>query len=164
MDKLIKFRKATKDDIVFVIELGEMLQDESKEFESRLNFNKAEATDHYINELDNEDALIIVAEKDSRIIGYQYSFIKKLDYLETDNLECTFEAIYIERDCRSIGTAKKLESLFEDWAINVKKVNRIMADIYNGNIASENIHLKMTLFLTALNILRLPSGLVCLSF
>lgn len=142
MDKSIEFRKATKYDIVSVIKLGEKLQNESKEFEPRLNFNKDEAINHYTKELDNEDALIIVAEKDNRIIGYQYSFIKKLDYLETDNLECTFEAIYIERDYRSIGIAKKLESLSEDWAINAKKINRIMANIYNGNIASENMHLK----------------------
>ena len=142
MDKSIKFRKAIKDDIIPVIQLGEMLQKESREFEARLNFNKDEAIDHYIKELDNEDALIIVAEKDNRIIGYQYSFIKKLDYLETENLECTFEAIYIKQDYRSMGIAKKLELLSEDWAISVKKVNRIMANIYNGNIASENMHLK----------------------
>jgi hypothetical protein len=33
MDGSIDFRKATKDDISTVIELGEKLQDESKEFE-----------------------------------------------------------------------------------------------------------------------------------
>lgn len=142
MDELINFRKATEDDIVYVIKLGEMLQDESKEFEPRLNFNRDEAIEHYTKELDNDGALIIIAEKNNKIIGYQYSFIKKLDYLDTENLECTFEAIYIEQDYRSMGIAKKLESISEDWAINDKKVNRIMANIYNGNIASENMHLR----------------------
>lgn len=40
MNKQINFRRATKSDIPAIIELGEKLQDESKEFEPRLNFNK----------------------------------------------------------------------------------------------------------------------------
>lgn len=57
------FEKPQRTIIAFVIGLGEKLQNESKEFESRLNFNKGEAIDHYTKELDNEDAIIIVAEK-----------------------------------------------------------------------------------------------------
>lgn len=142
MDEQINFRKAAKDDIAAIIELGEKLQNESKEFEPRLNFNKDEATDHYTKELYNDDALIIVAENDKKIVGYQYSFIKRLDHLDSDNLECTFEAIYVIPEQRSKGIAKKLMNFSENWAINDKKVNRIKSNIYAGNTKSENLHLK----------------------
>ena len=140
MSNQITIRKATIEDIAKIIELGEKLQNESKEFEPNLIFNKDEATERYTNELQNDNALIIVAEENKEIIGYQYNFITELDYLSHDNVECTFEAIYIIPEQRSKGIGKKLMDFSENWAINDKKVNRIKSSIYSGNIKSEKLH------------------------
>ena len=140
MNNQLTIRKANIEDITKIIDLGEKLQNESKEFETNLIFNKDEAMERYKNELQNDNALIIVAEEDKEIIGYQYNFISELDYLSHDNLECTFEAIYIIPEQRAKGISKKLMAFSENWAINDKKVNRIKSNIYSGNIKSEKLH------------------------
>ncbi len=137
----IHIRKATINDIETVINLGSLLQDESKIYEPNLIFDRKSAIEHYSAELNNDDALIIVAEIDNKIIGYQYSYITKLDYLDTKNIECTFEAIILLPEYRSKGVGKQITTVSEKWAVQDKKANRISATIYNGNIASEQLHL-----------------------
>ncbi|MEI7917975.1 MAG: GNAT family N-acetyltransferase [Candidatus Saccharibacteria bacterium] len=138
----INIRKATASDIETIIDLGSMLQDESKIYEPNLIFDRKSAIEHYSAELNNDDALIIVAEADNKIVGYQYSYITHLDYLSTKNIQCTFEAIIVLPEYRSIGIGKKITTVSENWAVNDKKANCINATIYSGNIVSEQLHLK----------------------
>ncbi len=137
----INIRKATDVDIETVINLGSMLQDDSKLYEPNITFDRKEAVKHYSAELNNDDALIIVAEIDNKIIGYQYSYITKLDYLSTQNIECTFEAIILLPEYRSKGIGKQITTVSEKWAVQDRKANRISATIYSGNTASEQLHL-----------------------
>lgn len=135
-------RRAAEKDISDIIALGRMLQNESRAFEPELIFDQEEAYRHYKKELTNDDAFIMVAEADSKIIGYQYSYIKALDYLKKNNLECTLEALYVVPDCRCRGVASKLISEAENWAIHIKNVARLKANIYTGNTPSENLHIQ----------------------
>ncbi len=137
----IHIRKATINDIETVIDLGSLLQDDSKIYEPDIIFDRKSAIEHYSAELNNDDALIIVAEIDNKIIGYQYSYITKLDYLDTQNIECTFEAIILLPEYRSKGIGKQITTVSEKWAVQDKKANRISATIYSGNTASEQLHL-----------------------
>lgn len=135
-------RKATKTDLNRIIELGGMLQKESKEYEPTLLFDEQSAYTHYQGELENDNALIIAAITNDEIVGYQYSFITILDYLSRGNIECTLEALYVLPEHRGKGIAKQLVNTSERWAIEEKRVNRIKANIYSGNTASEQLHLK----------------------
>lgn len=140
MNDSIIIRKASRQELDIVIELGEMLQNESKEYEPELTFDKQTAINHYGKEINNNQSLIIIAEYNSEIIGYQYSYTHKLDYLAAHNLECVFEAIYVMPNWRSKGTASKLISFSEDWAINRMHADRIKANIYTANSVSEKLH------------------------
>jgi GNAT superfamily N-acetyltransferase len=142
MNSPTTIRQATMIDLDEIIVLGEMLQNDSKDFEPKLIFNREESFKHYKAEMENANALIIVAEKDNKIVGYQYSFVTELDYLSDSNMECTLEALYVLPDNRSMGIGKQLVAHAEDWAVNTKKVNRIKANIYCGNTASEELHIK----------------------
>src|SRR5690606_15802298 len=100
-----------------------------------------EAYSRYADELKNDNARIVVAvDANSVIIGYQHSFVSELDYLSNNNVECTFEAIYVKPEYRRQGVAKMLLQDAEQWAIS-KGASRFKAGIYTGNIASEEAHL-----------------------
>ncbi len=140
MENSIVVRKALHSEIEYIISLGQMLQNESKDYEPLLTFDKNSAISRYRQELINDNALIIVAIINKEIVGYQYSFIHKLDYLMSNNLECVYEAIFVLPKWRSQGIARKLISFSENWAINDMHADRISAYIYSNNIASEMLH------------------------
>lgn len=142
MQKNHIIRLATENDLQSIVHLGEMLQNDSQQFEPDLLFNSDTSLEHYNSELSNENALIIVAVDSDEIVGYQYSFISTLDYLIKNNLECTFEAIYVLPAWRSQGIGDQLVNYSESWAINDKRVNRLKANIYSNNKASEGLHIK----------------------
>ena len=136
-------RDATHDDLGAIIDMGEQLQNESREFEPLLLFKWQNSFDHYAAELRNQNAKIIVADDPvAGIVGYQYSYMTTLDYLARQNNECTLEALYVSPDFRGQGIAKELVQHAERWAINEKKADRIKAGIYVGNTTSEAIHIK----------------------
>lgn len=135
-------RTAAMRDLDRIIRMGQCLQDESGRYEPLLIFNKKEALGCYQKELSNNRALIIVAEEDNGVVGYQYSFIRELDYLSRDNIECTFEAIYVCPEYRGRGIGKKLIRFSEDWAIREWRANRIKANIYAKNETSIMLHVR----------------------
>lgn len=136
-------RTATENDLNAIIDMGEQLQNESKDYEPLLTFDWQQSYDHYRKELENNSARISIAtDNDGVIAGYQYSYISVLDYLATDNRECTLEALYVRPEYRGKGIAKELVENAEQWAISEMRVNRIKAGIYTGNRASEQVHLK----------------------
>ena len=140
---MITIRNATYDDLKTIIDMGEDLQNESREFEPLLVFKWQDSFDHYATELRNQNAKIIVAEDPTAgVVGYQYSYVTLLDYLERQNTECTLEALYVSSDFRGQGIAKELVRHAERLAIDEKKADRIMAGIYVGNAASEAVHIK----------------------
>ena len=135
-------RKADIKDLKRIIELGAMLQEDSKIFEHNLLFDIEDSYKHYKKELGNQNAQIIIALVNGHIVGYQYSYIKTLDYLVDHNKECTFEALYVLPDFRGQGIGRQLVEKAKKWAIIEKNVNRLKAHIYSGNISSEKLHLK----------------------
>lgn len=140
---MIHIRNATNDDLDAIINMGEKLQNESKNYEPLLTFDWQQSYDHYRKELENSSARIGVAvDADGVVAGYQYSYISTLDYLATANRECVLEALYVKPEYRGKGIAKELVKGAEQWAISEMKVNRIKAGIYAGNRASETVHLK----------------------
>jgi GNAT superfamily N-acetyltransferase len=139
----MEIRNATAADLEAIINLGEALQNESKDYEPLLVYNREESLKHYTAELDNKNAKIIVAIDDRKIVGYQYAYVTVLDYLSKNNRQCTLEAIYVLPDYRGRGIAKSLITSSEQWAIQEKYVDRIQAGIYAGNAASEIAHEKV---------------------
>ncbi len=139
---IMNIRKATAQDLDQILLFGAMFQEESRIYEPKLIFEMEKSRAHYDKEINNNNALIIVAVVDERIVGYQYSHIETLDYLVDHNIECTLEAIYALPEFRNQGLGKILMDYTKDWAINEKNVDRIKARVYNGNSSSEKLHLK----------------------
>jgi GNAT superfamily N-acetyltransferase len=123
--------------------MGECLQEELRKYEPNLVFDFKKSLKHYRDELKNQDALIIVAiNSEDVLMGYQYSYITKLEYLINSKKECVFEAIYVNSFSRGKGVGKALMRYSEKWAIDEKKVDRIKANIYFGNLESESLHVR----------------------
>lgn len=141
MNTDVTINRITIEDLEKIIDLGEMLQSEEQLYETNLVFNRKASFEHYQTELTNPDALIIAAKvEDGTIIGYQYSHTHTLEYLNSDNKECVFEALYVTRHFRGKGIGKALNNYAEHWAINEKQVNRISTHIYATNDASLKLH------------------------
>jgi ribosomal protein S18 acetylase RimI-like enzyme len=141
-NKEVTIRGAEPEDLNRIIALGEELQAESRQFEPGLTFNADEAMSHYASELKNDAAHIIVAEYNSSIVGYQYSYIEVLDYLANKNRECHLEAIYVEPQVRGLGIAARLLEEAERWAVEERHADRFKAGIYAQNTASVKLHEK----------------------
>lgn len=139
---ILNIRKATAKDLDEIILFSAMLQEESRIYEPKLLFEMDKSRAHYEKEIDNNNSLIIVAIVHERIVGYQYSYIETLDYLVDHNIQCTFEAIYVLPEFGNQGVGKQLMDYAKNWAITEKNVDRIKANVYNGNSSSEKLHLK----------------------
>ena len=137
----ISIRHAKQEDLEKVIDLGHDMFVAEKAFEPRLTFDRNESLSHYMEELGNNDALIIVAETTGEIVGYQYSYITELDYLEGNIKECHLEAIYVEPEYRHHGIAEVMMDKTEEWA-RQRGAKRMKAGIYNDNVASRKLHEK----------------------
>ncbi|QQS21853.1 GNAT family N-acetyltransferase [Candidatus Saccharibacteria bacterium] len=134
--------EATPSHLPTIIEMGEMLQNESKAYEPELIFNYDKSYRHYANELSNPDARVIIAVVDKEIVGYQYSFVTVLDYLSSHNRECTLEALYVDPKFRNQGIGATLMREAVAWASDIMKVDRVKANIYSNNRPSASIHEK----------------------
>lgn len=122
--------------------MGEKLHFVEKEFEPLLIFSVDEALKRYSRELNNDNALFLLAEENNKAIGYLYSHTDKIAYLDTKQPECVIEAIYIEKEFRGKGLVKLLVEQTISWAKS-KNVFRIRAGIYAKNTFSQSAFLKL---------------------
>jgi len=112
----MKFRKATKKDVIVIVE---MIADD-KLGKTRENFQIPLPKEYYsafenINNDDNQE-LIVVENKDSEIIGtLQLSFIQYLTY--QGGIRAQIEAVRIKKNQRGTGLGTQM---FQ-WAINRAK-------------------------------------------
>lgn len=143
MNTSIQIIPATLENIEEIIALGALLSQEEQAYEPHLTYNREESLEHYKSELTNPNALLIAAVlDDGTITGYHYSYTEILDYLSTQNNQCTLEALYVLPEYRGSGIGRLLTDKSQDWAINIQKVDRIIAHIYSNNEASTKLHEK----------------------
>lgn len=135
-------RTATIDDLDYLVSWGEKLHFVEKKFEPLLTFSKKESEDFYTKQLNNPDALFLVASIDNTLVGYLYAHVDKVDYLNTNKYECEIEVIYLDEKARGTGISQELIQKCFDW-IKTKDCFRVKAGIYSKNIASQNLFAKM---------------------
>ena len=128
----MKIRQASHNDLITLLDLGEKLYLMEKSFEPLLCFTATETETRYTKQLKNEDALFLIAEIEGTIVGYLYAHADKVEYFDTDKLECEIEVIYIEPKYRGKGLAQELLQVCIDWAHN-KNVFCLKTGIYAQN-------------------------------
>lgn len=133
---------ATISDLNQLIKWGEKLHLVEKKFEPLLTFSKKESEDFYRKQLNNPEALFLVASIDNNLVGYLYAHVDKVDYLSTNKYECEIEVIYLDEKARGTGISQELIQKCFDW-IKTKDCFRVKAGIYSQNIASQNLFAKM---------------------
>ena len=115
----LKFRKATKNDILAIVEMiaDDELGKKRENFQIPLPSEYLMAFEK-INSDENQE-LIVVENEDSEIIGtLQLSFIQYLTY--RGGIRAQIEAVRIRKDKRGLGIGKVM---FE-WAINRAKARK----------------------------------------
>ena len=115
----MKFRKATKNDILVIVEMiaDDELGKKREKFKIPLPSEYLKAFEK-INSDENQE-LIVVENEDLEIIGtLQLSFIQYLTYL--GGIRAQIEAVRIRKDKRGLGIGK---AMFE-WAINRAKARK----------------------------------------
>ncbi len=116
MNSTLKFREATKRDLIQIIEMlaDDPLGEQREKLQTPLG-------DEYINAFekihaDNNQELLVVENEQSEIVGtLQLSFIQYLTY--RGGIRAQIEAVRIRKDKRGLGIGQQV---FE-WAINRSK-------------------------------------------
>ena len=143
MNSAVQIIQANDDDLDRLISMGERMQSDERRYEPLLTFDRDTSREHYAHELRNPNALIILAVlEDGSYAGYQYSYVHEIDYLSSGNRECVLEALYVEPRSREQGIGVALTKYAQNWAINTKEVNRLVAHIYSNNEVSIKLHEK----------------------
>ena len=115
----MKFRKATKNDILLILEMiaDDELGKKRENFQIPLPSEYQKAFEK-INSDENQE-LIVVEIEDSEIIGtLQLSFLQYLTY--RGGIRAQIEAVRIRKDKRGLGIGK----IMFEWAINRAKARK----------------------------------------
>lgn len=126
----MNIRQAFVGDLEVLINLGEQLYLVEKEFEPTTPYSKDEYRQQYTSQLNNPNALFLVAEAGNQVVGYAYMYIE--DYPQ---LICKLEVVYIVPKFRQRGIGNTLVNKSIEWA-RQKKANHIRTDIFADNVAS----------------------------
>lgn len=137
----MNIRQATIEDLETLIEMGEQLHLAEKEFEPLLTFSKDESRARYSEELNNPNALLLVAQDNQKIVGYLYAHAGSVEYFSTDKAECEIEVVYVSSEYRGQGIAQQLIDGCLSWAKD-KNVFRFKTGIYAQNAASQSAFMK----------------------
>lgn len=129
-------RKAKRDDVETLVTMGEKLHEVEKTFEPLLTFSYSDFVQHYKEELENPRALLLVAQDQDKVIAYLYAHAQRVEYFDTDKLECEIEVIYVEPEYRGKGLAEKFIDSCLAWAED-KNVFRFKTGIYAQNASSQ---------------------------
>ena len=132
----MKIHTAQKDELPALIAMGKKLHETEQQFEPLLVFSQEEATERYTQELENPNALLLVAEDTNAVVGYLYAHADRIEYFNTEKRECEIEVVYVSEEYRRKGVAQELVEACIAWA-KTKNVFRIKAGAYTQNIASQ---------------------------
>lgn len=142
MERKQYIRKASLEDIDFLVAWGEKLHEVEKQYEPLLIFSRDESMKQYKEQLRNPDALFLIAFFEDIPVGYVYAFVSCIEYLDTDKKECTIEVIYLDPSARGTGLAQELIQACLDWAKS-RDCFRIKAGIYSQNSVSQKLFSKI---------------------
>lgn len=134
-------RNAKPSELDILINLGEQLFIAEKQFEPLLKYSKEEWRQKYTDELNNPDALFLVAVETDSIVGYAYAHLDLPDYLSTTKKQCEIEAIYVPEKHRGKGIGTKLANGCIDWA-KKKSSFRVISGVYFVNNPSIDLFKK----------------------
>lgn len=128
-------RKANINDIETLLDFGMKLHLVEKEFEPMLQYSKVEVQKKYTDELKNPLSLFLIVENDNLSVGYLYAHAKKIN-LNSKDLVCELEVVYVSPEFRGRGLAKDLINECIIWAKG-KKILNIKTDIFAKNLPSK---------------------------
>lgn len=138
----MNIRAAKNEDLEALVKMGEHLHFVEKKFEPYLAFSSEEAKQRYSSELVNPNALLLLAEENHESIGYLYAHAEKIDYLNTDQLECEIEVVFVDSEFRGRGIAQHLIERCIEWT-KTKNVFRVKTGIYAQNTSSQSVFAKV---------------------
>lgn len=135
MNIKIYTRKATKNDLGALLEMGYELFLVEKNFEPLMTFSREEAENRYARQLQHSDALFLLLYVNENIAGYAYAHLDTSKHMSTSRPECDLEVIYLHSQFRGRGLSSFLISEVIQWA-KEKNVFRVKTDIFAKNKAS----------------------------
>jgi ribosomal protein S18 acetylase RimI-like enzyme len=109
----VAIRRATNADLPTLGRLGALLVQQHHDFDPR-RFLAADprTADHYArflgSQLDDPDALVLVAEQDGQVIGYTFAAIESYDYKSLRGPAGLLHDIVVDPDLRGRGLGRQL--------------------------------------------------------
>ena len=134
-----KIRKANIKDAKSVNELLTLLIRDEKKYDININ-EECTIERLYEDIIPNENSIVLIAEKDKKILGYLFGYIIENGnaYLEKS---AKLEALYIDEKYRKNGIAASLIEKFKIWS-KEKKVKYIEVQVLNENVNAYNLYKK----------------------
>lgn len=131
-----KVRPATLNDIDLIERWGHALHEVERAFEPHIRYFGEHYRERDAQQLSNPDALYLIAEFETRPVGYLSAFIVDIpEHLALSGRECVVEVIYLEAFARGKGIADELLKTCFGW-LQQKGVKRVGAGVYAQNRAS----------------------------
>ena len=138
----MNIRVAKQQDITVLIQMGEKLHLVEKQYEPLLTFSVSDAVKRYEEALNNDHSLLLIAEVDQVSVGYLYAHAQKVTSLDTSELECEVEVVFVEEKYRGNGVAQILIKECIEWA-KILNVFRFKSGIFTQNEASQSVFQKL---------------------
>lgn len=133
--KKLHIRKANEEDLENLLLWGRKVFEVEKKFSPLLKYSASQVKERYSKQIRDPKYLFLIAELNNKGVGYLYSHLDPVEYLNTERPQCELEVIYLEPSARSKGLAQKLINECVGWA---KKNNAfaVTAGIFAANTSS----------------------------
>jgi ribosomal protein S18 acetylase RimI-like enzyme len=104
----VVIRAARRDDVPRLGELGALLVQVHHSFDAKRFLAPQASTAHHYgsflaSQLDNPNAIILVAEREGRVIGYGYASLEDYDYMSLRGPAAVLQDLIVEPEARGSG-------------------------------------------------------------
>jgi ribosomal protein S18 acetylase RimI-like enzyme len=135
MNSTVVIRKATSKDIDNLLALSSRLIHFDHQFDPTMDVNwplSSAGRDFFIERLESEDGIVLVAELDNRMVGYLIGGKIPADEFRIIPFLAELEEIFIDENCRGHAIGAKLWNEFLTWC-RQHKLPRITVSVTARN-------------------------------
>ncbi|MBU0532191.1 GNAT family N-acetyltransferase, partial [Candidatus Micrarchaeota archaeon] len=141
----MKIRKAKKDDIGAICELGYKLLKCHCQFRkyytpiSNSKKRKKIQKKYFSDQLNKRNSLFLVLEDNGKVVGYSIAKIEKDPPILAEPKKGNFAEIYIDTGCRGRGGGRQLLKQTMKW-FKRRKIKRVIVDYDAKNLEGEKFY------------------------
>lgn len=133
----IKITKCSNNEVEEAnIMLNELIVDEKK-YDKNINSDFV-VKNYYERYLNDENTCLLIAKQENKIIGYVFGYVREDKDLVLNKV-CVLDALFVKKNYRNQGVAKKLINSFKSWGIK-KEARYVELKVWKDNDLALNLY------------------------